>query len=319
MALSESNSQVAMKAYTEYREGAIWRDVSSRGKIRVTGEDRARLLHAMTTNDIRTLKPGGGCYAFFLSAQGRVLADVHVLCREEDFLLDTEPETSARLYEHLDKFIIADDVTLEDLRGTLSALSLEGPRAVEVAKSAFGEVPPGEFDHRTAEGRMLARISLSGAPGFLIFMEPEQKPDLIASLQALGAVEADKEAFHVVRLEHGKPRYGEDITERYLTQETNQMQAVSFSKGCYLGQEIVERVRSRAQIHRRLLPLRIEANPAPPPGTKFGAEGKDLVEVTSAAWSPALGISVGLGYVRIELNPGDRVTAGQVEATIGHG
>src|ERR1700685_755691 len=95
-------------------------DLSRRGKIRVTGEDRARLLHAMTTNHIQQLEPGQGCYAFFLSAQGRILADVNIFCRPDHFLLDTEPETATKLFEHIDRYIIADDVTLEDLTGSLT-------------------------------------------------------------------------------------------------------------------------------------------------------------------------------------------------------
>src|SRR5579863_2706417 len=96
--------------YEALRTGAAWLDLSARGKIIATGEDRARLLHAMTTNQVQELKPGEGCYAFFLNPQGRILADVNLLCRADDFLLDVEPETRERLYQHLDKFIIADDV-----------------------------------------------------------------------------------------------------------------------------------------------------------------------------------------------------------------
>jgi folate-binding Fe-S cluster repair protein YgfZ len=105
---------LAVQGYDELREGAAWLDVSRRGKIRVAGEDRARFLHAMSTNQVQQLTPGTGCYAFFLTAQGRILADVNVLCRADSFLLDTEPETRQKLMEHLDKFIIADDATLED-------------------------------------------------------------------------------------------------------------------------------------------------------------------------------------------------------------
>jgi aminomethyltransferase len=113
-----------MQGYNELRGGAAWLDVSGRGKIRVAGEDRARLLHAMTTNHIQQLTPGTGCYAFFLTAQGRILADVNVLCRQDSFLLDTEPETLQKLVEHLDKFIIADDVTLEDLTPALATIAV---------------------------------------------------------------------------------------------------------------------------------------------------------------------------------------------------
>ena len=105
-----------------------WLDLSGRAKLRVTGEDRARLLHAMTSNQVETLMPGEGCYAFFLSAQGRILADVNVLCFEDHFLLDTEPETRTKVYEHLDRYIIVDDVTLEDQTDRIATISVEGPK-----------------------------------------------------------------------------------------------------------------------------------------------------------------------------------------------
>src|SRR5215472_16965253 len=104
-----------MKGYEALRNSAAWLDSSARGKIELTGEDRARLLHAMTTNHVQQLTPGAGCYAFFLNAQGRILADVNVLCRPDHFLLDLEPETREKIYQHLDRYIIADDATLEDI------------------------------------------------------------------------------------------------------------------------------------------------------------------------------------------------------------
>ena len=125
-----------MQGYYELRGGAAWLDVSSRGKIRVAGEDRARLLHAMTTNHIQQLTPGTGCYAFFLTAQGRILADVNVLCRHDSFLLDTEPETLQKLLEHLDEFIIADDVTLEDVTLKLATIAVEAPKSPDVLAAA---------------------------------------------------------------------------------------------------------------------------------------------------------------------------------------
>src|SRR5882724_10680971 len=114
------------QGYSVLREHAAWLDLSGRGKIKVTGEDRARLLHAMTTNHIDRLKPGEGCYAFFLNAQGRILGDVNLLCFDDHFLLDTEPETRTKLFEHLDRYIIADDVTVEDRTDRMATIALEG-------------------------------------------------------------------------------------------------------------------------------------------------------------------------------------------------
>lgn len=289
-----------MTGYEGLRTHAAWFDLSGRGLIRMTGEDRARLLHAMTTNDIQRLSQGHGCYAFFLNAQGRILADVNVFTLEDAFLLDTEPEVREKVLLHLDQYIIADDVTLTDESSQWGVLGVEGPESASVMKKLGAPAPGEPWDIEIWEGGLVAAVSATGASGFRIFVPAAEKEDMIARLQAAGVPEADNEEVNVVRLEHGKPRYGVDISERYLTQETNQMHAISFAKGCYLGQEIVERVRSRAQIHRMLHPVRIRSSNAPSTGKKLAAEGKDVAEITSAAFSPALREVVALAYVRID-------------------
>ncbi len=305
-----------MNGYQALRESAAWLDLSDRGKIRLTGEDRARLLHAMTTNHVQQLKPGQGCYAYFLSAQGRILADAHILCREDDFLLDTDPETRDKLYQHLDKFIIADDVTLEDWTPELATIGIEGPRAENLLIQAGVPVPENQYSSVQWDSAMVVRVSYTGGPGFFILTPTAGRQACVETLERAGAVAADLEAAEVVRLEHGRPRYGADLSERFLAQEANQMHARHFSKGCYLGQEIVERVRSRGQIHRRLLPVQIDAAQPPAPGTKLQAGGKDAAEITSAAFSPALGKTVALAYVRIDFKPGDTLMLGDTPATV---
>jgi tRNA-modifying protein YgfZ len=289
-----------MRGYEALRTSAAWLDFSGRGKIKVTGEDRARLLHAMTTNHIQQLTPGQGCYAFFLSAQGRILADVNVFCRPDHFLLDTEPETREKVYQHLDKFIIADDATLEDLTATLGTIGLEGPQSHEILQAIGAPVPAEPYANTDWGTRLIARLSYVGGPGYSIFVPSTELPDLIQQLESAGASAADHEAFNIVRLENGKARYGQDLSERYLAQEANQPQALHFNKGCYLGQEIVERVRSRGQVHRILMPVQLELTEPPAPGTKLQVDGKDAAEVTSAAFSPALNKVVALAYVRTE-------------------
>jgi folate-binding protein YgfZ len=283
-----------MTGYEALRERAAWMDLSARGKIKLTGEDRARLLHAMSTNHIQQLTPGTGCYAFFLNDKGRVIADANVLCRPDHFLLDVEPEARGSLYEHLDHFIIADDVTLEDATDATTTIAVEGPQAADVMQQAGAPVPLTDYQSAEWDGSIVARLNTTGGLGFLIFAPASEKSALIARLEAAGAEPADVEAARVVRLEHGKPRYGEEISERFLAQEANQPQALNFSKGCYLGQEIVERVRSRGQIHRVLKPLTLDATEPPAPGTKL----ENGTEIMSAAYSPALGKVVALGYVR---------------------
>src|SRR5437868_11652130 len=168
-----------MIGYDALRERAGWLDLSTRGKIKLTGEDRARLLHAMTTNHIQQLMPGQGCYAFFLSAQGRILADVYVLCRPDHFLLDTEPETREKVYEHLDKFIIADDAALEDLTPTIGTIALEGPQSREILESIGASVPQELFGNAEWGTRLVARLSYAGGPGYAIFIPSAEIDEFI--------------------------------------------------------------------------------------------------------------------------------------------
>jgi folate-binding protein YgfZ len=306
-----------MKGYEALRTSAAWLDLSARGKIKLTGEDRARLLHAMTTNHIQQLKPGTGCYAFFLNDKGRILSDAHILCRPDHFLLDLEPEAREKIYQHLDHFIIADDVTLEDATPQLATIAVEGPKAAAVLQAAGAPIPGAEYSTVEWGVRVVARLNSTGSVGFFIFAPAPEKLALIAQIEAARAVAADPEAFRVVRLEHGKARFGDDIGERFLAQEANQPHALHFSKGCYLGQEIVERVRSRGQVHRLLMPLVLDAKKPPEPGAKLQTGEANVAEITSAAYSPALDKVVALAYVRTEhARPHTEIQLGEIHAEV---
>ncbi len=271
-----------MQGYEALRSGAAWMDLTGRGILLATGEDRARLLHAITTNHIQQLKPGDACYAFLLNAQGRILGDVHVLALEDRFLLDTEPELREKLLAHIDHYIIADDVTLEDATDRYAVIAVEGPQAPR------------------PDQPLVTPFSVTGEPGYRIYLPRPEKDGAIAALNAAGVIEASPEAARVVRLEHFKPRYGDDIFETTLPQETQQLHAISFNKGCYLGQEIVERVRSRGMVHRLLMGLVIDAEEPPEPGTPVMAGPAEAGKITSAAYSPSLGKTVALAYLRRE-------------------
>lgn len=301
--------------YQALRQGAAWLDLSQRGRLRITGEDRARLLHAMTTNQVQGLTPGQGCYVFFLNAQGRILGDANLFCFEDYLLLDTEPETRKKLSEHLDRYIIADDVTLEDVTGATAAISIEGPRAAEVLESLGAEVPSDEHSWFSWGARSIARVNTTGSAGFCVFVDIADKVDLLARLSSVP--HASAEDARTVRIENGRPRYGEEITERYLVQETGQLQAVDFHKGCYLGQEIVERVRSRAQIHRVLCRIEIDSTQAPVAGAKLKAGENDAAEIASAVYSPSAGKVIALAYVRVPHNqPGTELSLDGAQARI---
>jgi aminomethyltransferase len=286
--------------YDALRTAAAWLDLSARGRIYATGEDRARLLHAMTTNHVQQLTPGAGCYAFFLNAQGHILADVNLLCLEDRFLLDTEPEARERVLRHLDKYIIADDVALEDVTALLASVAVEGPHAAAVLAAVGAPAPDAEYAHAPWEGGIVERASQTGEPGFRIFMPAEVKADWIARLESAGAVRGTLGEARTVRLEHGKPRYGEDIFDTTLPQETRQMHAVHFSKGCYIGQEIVERIRSRGHVNRLLVKLEVEGEAPLGGGTKVTTGAAEAGEITSSAFSPALGKVVALAFVRAQ-------------------
>jgi len=303
-----------MSGYQALREQAAWLDLSGRGKIRATGEDRARLLHAMTTQQVEQMKPGDGAYAFFLNAQGRILGDVNLFCFEEHFLLDTEPETRQKLFEHLERYIIADDVTLEDLTDEMATIAIEGPQAASVLEKLGAPVPEAPYATRVWGDRVIARVSSTGPDGFFVFLPASGRAELT---ELAGVPEASADDARLVRIEHGLPRYGEEITERYLVQETGQTHAVNFTKGCYLGQEIVERVRTRAQIHRVLRRLEIDALEPPAAGTKLTSGGAGAAEIASAAFSPALAKVVALAYVRVQFaEPGTELQLGDARARV---
>jgi folate-binding protein YgfZ len=281
--------------YQALRGNAAYLDFSSRGKIFASGEDRLRLLHAMTTNQVKELQPGQGCYVFFLNPQGRIVADANLFVLPDRILLDVEPEIGERLYQHLDKFIIADDVTLEDASESLTAIGVEGPKAADTLAAMGAPIPDAPYSHVDWDGRIVARVNATGEPGFRIFG------------WKLTRAPADADSVRVVRLEHARPRYGEDIFDTTLPQETQQTHALNFTKGCYIGQEIVERIRSRGHVNRLLVGLRIDSTEPPIAGTKLSADGAEAGEITSAAFSPALGKVVALGYVRAQYAPPNTV------------
>lgn len=297
-------------SYSALREGVAWINLSSRGRLRITGPDAARLLHAMASNHIEGLTPGHGCYTFFLDAQGRILADAIVLRLEDSFLLDTEPETRERVRLHLEKHIIADDVTVEDVTADTAAIGVEGPLA-RVTLPVLGALTPTRPWAHVAWGpHRVVNSSVTGAPGFALICARQDQAEVERLLESAGAVEAEPAAVRTVRLENARPRYGEDFDERRLPHETQLLHAVHFNKGCYLGQEIVERIHSRGGVRRFLTALTIEAQTPPPPGTKILTAGKEVGETASAAWSPALGKVVAFGYLRLgDFKAGDPLEA----------
>ena len=280
---------------------AAFAPINNVGWIRVTGEDRVRWLNGMVTNSIQALKPGEGCYNFFLNAQGRIQGDCTAWLHDDQLLLQTAADRLPALLVYLDRFIIMDDVELtrEDFPG----VSLTGPEAPRLLRALeLGVDLPDTMRAVVAEwqkGRLhIAHAYSPLVPRFEIWSDPATLGLLCEVLRNAGAVEASPEALEHLRLLEATPLYGTDIRDKELAQETNQTRALHFSKGCYLGQEIVERIRSRGQVNRLFTPLMLTGD-LPAPGTVLIANDKPAGEITSAAAVPGHGI-LALGYVRRE-------------------
>lgn len=287
-------------AYQALRETAAVIDLTGRGHLQVTGEDRARLLHAMTTSHVQEMKPGQCRYTLFLNAQGKILGDANLIVTADSILVDTEPETAQALYEHIERYIIADDASIANLTAQTAVIALEGPRTATVLEQMGMEAPA---PNTWAEWRsyVVAGLSVTGEPGARFFVPISMRDEIYSWIFGACANEAGRPEWNVVRLEHGLPRYGEDVTAREIPHETRLVErAVCFTKGCYLGQEIVERVRSRGHVNRVLVSLVIMGHKEPAPHTKLFQDGREVGEITSAEYSPFVGAVVALGYVRTE-------------------
>ncbi|MCX6627759.1 MAG: hypothetical protein NTW28_09035 [Candidatus Solibacter sp.] len=283
--------------YEALRHGAAWLDLSARGRIVARGRDRARLLHAISSNEVKKMTPGTGCYAFLLNPQGQIQADICLLCLDDHFLIDTEPELREKVHLHIKRYIIADQVELEDVTAGTAAIGLEGPRAAATLAALGAPVVGAAYSHAAWGDATMAAVTITGQPGVRIFCPAEKAAAIVHQLEAAGAAAANLEDARLVRIENGKPRYGDDIRETSLPQETQQMHAVSFNKGCYLGQEIVERIRAQGRVNRKLMRVVLEGSEVPSAGTKTTVDGVEA-EVTSAVISPASGEVVALAYVR---------------------
>lgn len=292
-------------------------DLGWRAKITVAGRDRVRWLNGMITNTIKDLPPGRGNYSFLLNAQGRILGDLYAWNRGEYLVLDTDRSQLENVFNTLKRFIIMDQVEMKDSGDTLTALGLCGPESQKALQDAGIDVA-GLQPLELREG-VVNQISLTVARG------PEQKPGWyelwVTSTDAChlweGLVERARpvgsEALELWRIMQGIPQYGKDIRDRDLPQETEQAQAVNFTKGCYIGQEIVERIRSRGQVHRRFTGFEFP-EAVPQPG-KFEEAGRTVAEVTSVA--EIRNKKIGLGYVRRETGtPGTKLNLGGITAVI---
>ncbi len=293
-----------------------------RTKVTATGKDRVRWLHNMVTNNVRDLAPERGNYNFVLNVQGRILGDLYIYNRGESLTLDTDSIQVEPLLTAMKRYIIMDKVELTNASETTMALGICGPKAEAVLAAAGFNVDgqgPLEMHHQTVAGIDITLVrGPEQRPGWYeVWLEPANAEAVWKILVSAGAQPVGAEAIEMWRVLHGVPRYGQDIRDRDLPQETEQAQALSFTKGCYIGQEIVERIRSRGQVHRKFTGFEF-SDGLPAPG-KFESEGRTLAEITTALRVPtaAGGNNLGLGYIRRESGAaGSQVDLGGCKAKV---
>jgi folate-binding protein YgfZ len=310
----DQDSSEDMTGYEAVKKTTGVADRSGEARFRVTGPDRVTWLQGLLTNDIAALTPGSGCYAAYLTPQGRMLADVRVLHRGDALILDVPAVAREAVFERLTTFIIMEDVTLDDVTDTLARVALHGPGAVDVlsacvsfASDAHARSLPehasvaatfGDHDLIVAGSREL------GVFGLDIYCPSAAKPDVLTALRAAGAEAIDAEAWHTLRVEAGRPLFGVDMSTDTIPLEAGiEDRAISFTKGCYVGQEVIIRVmhRGHGRVARRLVELQLDASGAAAAAIEAGTPihwgDRDIGRVTSAAYSPSRDHWIAMGYV----------------------
>jgi folate-binding protein YgfZ len=299
-------------------------EFGARTQLELTGDDRASFLHNLCTNDIQRLSPGSGCEALVTNAQGKVLGHVYVFCGAHSLVLETVPGAAASLMAHFERYHIREKVEIHDRSGEWAEWLLCGAGAPELFRRRGIEMPRSRLAHGPAQVDSIAvwlrRMELTAVGDVAIACRRQDSEPLAQALQAAGATPCPAEVFEILRIEAGTPLYGVDISDRNLPQEVaRDAAAISFTKGCYLGQETVARIDALGHVNRTLCGVRLLGTEVPPPGSELFAldeADKPVGVVTSAALSPKLGAPLALAYVRRGYNrPGVRLRAacGQAE------
>ena len=289
-------------------------DFSHRAKFQLKGRDHARLLQRLVSNDVKKLAPGQGTYATLLNAQGHIVVDLRLYCAEDAFLADADAGLSEKAIQAIRRYIIADQVEIEPL--DLYALAFQGPRAHGLLEKTLHIDLPSmqEFDHFAANYAgipiRVVRASSTGEEGYEVWVRGEGMEAVwgaaCGQAPTYDMLPCGSEALESLRIEAGIPRYGTELGEDVIPIEAGLWNALSFNKGCYIGQEIVERTRSRGHVNWQLMGL--VAGGVLSPGEKAVVEGRNVAEVTSSCMSPALGKPIALAYVRREFSePGAKL------------
>ena len=306
-----------VEEYQAVREKAGLIDLSFRVQVRMTGEDRISFLQGMISNDVKALQPGTGCAATLLTEQGRIVADLRVYALDNALLLDVDARVREKMIEALSRFIIADDVEMEDLSEQQVTFAVQGPTAAQILATAGLSLSLDKpFQHQEVKlagiTARVIRVSDTGEEGYEVLAPVEHAEQCWTALlhagEPLGLRPVGLAALQMLRVEAGIPWYGLDMDEGRIVLEVGLEHAISFKKGCYLGQEVVERATARGHVNRKLSGLLLHGNTLPENGTKLFHGTQEVGWVTSAVQSPRFGHPIALGYVRREhLTPGTQL------------
>jgi folate-binding protein YgfZ len=317
-AFAEVNGQEVVAHYGDWlaeyaalRDGAGVLDLSFRGRLCALGEDAQRFLNGQVTNNVKDLQIGEGCYAALVSAKGKLQSDLNIYRLVNEMLLDFEPGLTELVKQRLEKFVIAEDVQVIDAAPDYGVLGVQGPKAAELVGSFSSRlaVPSKAMAVTKVEEPAFGEIYVAQSPrmrsqGFDLFVPTAAIKDVAARLLTKGGRLCGWQALETARIEAGVPRFGADMDETNLAPEALDTRAISYAKGCYIGQEVIARVRTYGQVAKSLRGLRLggKEKEAPPKGTKLFLGEKEVGSITSAVWSPALQTVIALGYVRREAN-----------------
>jgi folate-binding protein YgfZ len=301
--------------YEAVRDGGVGLiDLSSRGRIRVTGSEAVMFLNGLITNDMKTLAEHRWMPAVFPNVQGRLIGAVRIARVESGFLIDTDPASHDAVLKTIVRFTFAGDFKVADMTAETGLLSVQGKTAAGVIEKVFArsyaDLPRdgvAEIEWQDVPITIM-RATHTAEDGFDLFVDSANAPRLRQSLSDAGAQPVSEGTFEILRVEAGIALHGRDMDESNVVTETNLDDAVSYTKGCYLGQEIIVRIKHRGHVAKKLTGLIFETDGAIPAGTILKDAGqKEIGKVTSTVLSPKLGSTIGLGYVRYEY-----LTAGTV-------
>lgn len=301
----------SLDQYTSAHSGSIIVDRSAQGKVAITGADRLSFLHALLTNDVARLTKGTGTYSAYLTPQGRMISDMRVIETGDRVLLDVEGAVAVPLAERFEKLIFSEDVQVQNLSDELAEIGVHGPSAADAVERATGINAArleNQHDNISATGWgpalagpiTLVRDDSLGLTGFDLYIARADADQVRAKLVDAGAMEASKETAELLRIEAGRPRFGIDMDTETIPLEAGiEDRAISFTKGCYVGQEVIIRVmhRGHGRVARRLVGLVLDGGAAPSRGDAILAGEKEVGEITSAADSPLMSSPIALGYV----------------------